>query len=506
MKLSCLLFLAFIIGLAGLTYNPIFSCLSLFFALPISFYLISTLEFNVFKISFWWFFLLEGIQLIWFLNLIDTPTVFSFLLWLFLTSWTALQFALVALLFRRDQLSFFRVLFISASFCLLEWHRLFSICGFGMQWMGQQLHFPFFARTIVPVFGVLGLTFFLFFTLLLWIKQRPFYQQVLPFVVILGCSLIPKQEEYLGDLKVGIMHTHLAPDDKRQLGAFEEWKRMLALLPLESNVDLVILPEIALTGGADKKVLTKEEVRTLFAPIFDFRGPKIRYSNLDLLKLTSKLYAFDLIVGLNHDEEESSYNSAFLISKGEIKGRYDKQHLVAITEYFPSFCPDFVKDIFGIYDFFDEGKGATILEGRFRFAPTICFDEYFGASCADFKQLGGDVFINLSNDIWFPGSYFKHQHLMHSRLRALENGMTVIRSSNGGISGWISPNGNIEVKIDELSSHYQELVIPIKKIDTIYGVFADWPIVLFSLLIIVSNLLIEKSCYKMNFRIRKKKG
>ena len=59
-----------------------------------------------------------------------------------------------------------------------------------------------------------------------------------------------------------------------------------------------------------------------------------------------------------------------------------------------------------------------------------------------------DLIINVSEDGWFGKSIGPHQHFAHSIFRAIENGRTVIRSANNGISAIIEPNGKIKSRID----------------------------------------------------------
>ena len=77
--------------------------------------------------------------------------------------------------------------------------------------------------------------------------------------------------------------------------------------------------------------------------------------------------------------------------------------------------------------------------GNLRLAPTICYEDAYGA-----EQLGflpaANILINVSNDAWFGDSIAAHQHLQIARMRALETGRFMLRTTNTGITAIISPS------------------------------------------------------------------
>ena len=60
-----------------------------------------------------------------------------------------------------------------------------------------------------------------------------------------------------------------------------------------------------------------------------------------------------------------------------------------------------------------------------------------------------DLIVTLSNDAWFGDSIGPYQHLEIARMRALENGIPVIRATNDGISALINHQGKIVSKLDK---------------------------------------------------------
>jgi apolipoprotein N-acyltransferase len=74
--------------------------------------------------------------------------------------------------------------------------------------------------------------------------------------------------------------------------------------------------------------------------------------------------------------------------------------------------------------------------------PLICYEIIFpGAAVPDGERPGW--LINLTNDGWFGISTGPYQHFQQSRVRAIEEGLPVVRSANTGISAVIDPYGQI---------------------------------------------------------------
>ena len=77
---------------------------------------------------------------------------------------------------------------------------------------------------------------------------------------------------------------------------------------------------------------------------------------------------------------------------------------------------------------------------------TICYEIIFSGTLNN--NLDYDLIINISEDGWFGNSIGPYQHYAHSRFRSIEQGKTLIRSANNGISAIINPSGKIKSLID----------------------------------------------------------
>ena len=142
------------------------------------------------------------------------------------------------------------------------------------------------------------------------------------------------------------------------------------------------------------------------------------------------------------------YNSLLAISdKGEVLDGYDKIHLVPFGEYLP--FQDFMESL-GIFQMtglrggFSAGTGSRLLSvpGAPPARPLICYEIIFPDEVMDKSQRPGWL-LNATNDAWFGGSAGPYQHFHQAQLRAVEQGLPVVRAANTGISAIIDPYGRV---------------------------------------------------------------
>ena len=140
-------------------------------------------------------------------------------------------------------------------------------------------------------------------------------------------------------------------------------------------------------------------------------------------------------------------NSVFTLdAMGRLGPRYDKAHLVPYGEYLPM---RMILEPLGISRLvpgaidFRHGPGARTLDlGRFgQMGVQVCYEIIFSGRVVD-RANRPDFIFNPSNDAWF-GSWGPPQHLAQARLRAIEEGLPVIRATPTGISAVIDADGRI---------------------------------------------------------------
>lgn len=188
-------------------------------------------------------------------------------------------------------------------------------------------------------------------------------------------------------------------------------------------------------------------------------------------RLTRSLNDGDLLVtgGVKLDFDRNGQavaaaNSVFAFSsQGEILASYDKSHLVPGGEYLPY---DEILGQIGLSRLvpgtigFTPGPGAQTLDlGAFgRMGLQICYEIVFSGEVVDAANRPGFLF-NPSNDAWF-GPWGPPQHLAQARMRALEEGLPVIRSTPTGISAVIDADGRLLQSLAHHSAGHIDSVLP----------------------------------------------
>ena len=192
------------------------------------------------------------------------------------------------------------------------------------------------------------------------------------------------------------------------------------------------------------------------------------------------------------------HNSMAVIDEhGNIAALYHKTHLVPFGEYIPfrQYLPDFIRPIANVIGTFGQGNGPQkiALPKLPSFSGAICYEIIFPHQII--KQSDRpDFLINLTNDGWYGDSAGPYQHWVAAKLRAIEEGLTVVRAANNGISGLITAFGKEKgvLKLNETGIsdiRFNQPILP----PTIYSRFGNGPIITFCLILLFLGVIkIEK--------------
>jgi apolipoprotein N-acyltransferase len=146
--------------------------------------------------------------------------------------------------------------------------------------------------------------------------------------------------------------------------------------------------------------------------------------------------------------ERRAYNSVYVIdSSGSILATYDKLHLVPFGEYLP--FQDLLERA-GLAQLTSVPGGFLPGEQRRKIAvpgapdmlPLICYEAIFPGEAVPEGQRPGWL-LNLTNDAWFGISFGPYQHFQETKVRAIEEGLPLVRAANSGISAVIDPLGRV---------------------------------------------------------------
>jgi apolipoprotein N-acyltransferase len=175
-----------------------------------------------------------------------------------------------------------------------------------------------------------------------------------------------------------------------------------------------------------------------------------------------------------------AYNSIYVIDhEGSVLSVYDKLHLVPFGEYLP--FQDWMEKIGFVQ--------LTKVQGGFipgvhrhtmdipnapRALPLICYEAIFPGDVAERGDRAGWI-VNLTNDGWFGISTGPYQHLQQARLRAIEQGLPLVRAANTGISAVIDPYGRIVAELALGVEGVLDSSLPAAIAPTLYARYGDIP-------------------------------
>lgn len=149
-----------------------------------------------------------------------------------------------------------------------------------------------------------------------------------------------------------------------------------------------------------------------------------------------------LVGAVRFDADGRPRNSLFaLAGDSGVAGIYDKWHLVPFGEYQPSWFPAPIQVVPG--GGFQSGDGPRTLHiaGLPAVGPLICYEAIFPGEVID-EQDRPAWMVNVTNDAWFGNSTGPRQHLAAARLRAVEEGLPLLRAANTGISAGFDGRGH----------------------------------------------------------------
>jgi apolipoprotein N-acyltransferase len=172
------------------------------------------------------------------------------------------------------------------------------------------------------------------------------------------------------------------------------------------------------------------------------------------------------------------FNSIYVIDDvGEIRAAYDKVHLVPFGEYLPfrGLLDQLgVRQLIALPGGFAPGERLRTLtvSGAPPFGPLICYEIVFPGDVVDPGNRPAWL-LNLTNDGWYGETPGPYQHFLQARVRAVEEGLPLVRAANTGISAIVDGHGRVIASLELGRTGFLDGNLPESLSPTIYGTFGD---------------------------------
>jgi len=121
----------------------------------------------------------------------------------------------------------------------------------------------------------------------------------------------------------------------------------------------------------------------------------------------------------------------------------------------------------------------------------ICYEDLFGDAMARWLP-EATLLVNMSNVAWFGDSLAPAQHLQIARLRAIETGRMHLAATNTGITAAIGRDGRVLRQLPQFVEGRLEVEAQGYTGYTPYARYKDWPVVLFSVLVLAFALFVAR--------------
>lgn len=363
-----------------------------------------------------------------------------------------------------------------------EWVRAGAFSGYAWNPFGVILVGPFDRpglAALAPWFGTYalsGLAVFAAAATWLLLRERRFVPLALVAVLLTVGMYLPADPAREGTLRFTLVQPDIRQTVLNEPSEYENnLARTAALtLPRERGTRrLVLWPESGvpdlLRGGYPQRYYDRMTV---------LGNPDYARARLGrVIGPGSMLLSGTMDLEIADGNAVAAYNSVTALDAGgAIVGSYRKAHLVPYGEYLP------VREVLeplgaarlvpGAIDFWPGPGPRTLDLGPWGKAGVqVCYEIVFSGQVAD-RHNRPDYIFNPSNDGWF-GPSGPPQHLAQARLRAIEEGLPILRSTTTGISAVIDARGVVRAHVPMHRAERLDGIIPPAAAPTLFALLGN---------------------------------
>ena len=253
----------------------------------------------------------------------------------------------------------------------------------------------------------------------------------------------------------------------------QKWDRSTMLAAFERQITLT--RQAVLAAPPERVVVVWPETSSVFLLQND---PDARRAIMDAAGPATAALVGGITFAKGHytsldDPDNLPRNSLVAMTRDAvIADVYDKWHLVPFGEFAPSWVPLSIKIVPGNLGF-GTGPKTLLLPGIPPFGAIICYEAIFPGQVVD-EKVRPEWLVNITNDAWFGNSTGPRQHLAAVRMRAVEEGLPVMRAANTGITAAFDAKGRELGRIGMNSANTLSIELPAPELVTAFASFGLW--------------------------------